>query len=56
MSPRTSEQTDIEWIKASLQRVEKKVDDLDSFKWKMVGAGTLIGILLTLAIAILEKH
>lgn len=34
---KTPEQTDIEWIKSALRRIEDRISSLEAFKWKVLG-------------------
>lgn len=42
MDKKTSEQTDIEWIKSSLERIEIRLQSLEAFKWKMIGISSVV--------------
>ena len=46
MQNKTSEQTDIEWIKDSLQRIEIRLADLEAFKWKVVGISGFVVLVI----------
>jgi hypothetical protein len=46
----------VEAMKPLFTKVFDKLDALEAFKWKMVGAGTLVGIMLTLIVTLLGGH
>jgi argininosuccinate synthase len=44
------------WVSKKLETLEKKVDELSAFKFKAVGAGTLIGMGIGLALDFFRGH
>lgn len=54
MEKKTAEQTDIEWIKGSLTRIEEgslpriedRLSSLEAFKWKTVGSLVVVVFIL----------
>lgn len=48
--------SDLDRIYARLEVIEQKIDRLNEFKWKMVGAGGVVGFAVSVFGVFLLKH
>jgi len=46
--------TDVEWIKEKIDKLERDVDELKSFKWKIVGMSTLAAFVISSGVALMS--
>lgn len=45
----------LKWITQSVHEIKIDIRDLQAFKWKMIGAGTLIGLSLGVILELVKK-
>lgn len=46
--------TDVDWIKKEIEGLKEEVEELKSFKWKIVGMSTLAAFVISSVIAFLN--
>lgn len=46
MTNKTPEQTDIEWIKQELRDIKASIQDLNAFKWKVIGVSGFVVLIV----------
>ncbi len=46
--------TDVEWIKGKIDRMDKDIEELKSFKWKIVGIASATAFVVSSALVVLS--